>query len=196
VPGETASAVTLPPLPKDASQILPPTGFGQVTLLEMLGDQIGFSPAWSAVQGWMGDQFVSYRQNGQVCVALSVLDDNPTSAAALTRAARAWASHLTSASASQSGKTVDFQACDPGPAWRPSTHVADPYQALAVRSVILYQLITDGQLPATAATCATDQLMTTIGPQKLQDAEQSSDPNSPADQTLRSALPRAVANCA
>jgi hypothetical protein len=197
VPGASASIpVSLPPLPKDARQIEPPSGFGEVTLLEMLGDQIGFGPAWSAVQGWMADQFVPYRQNGQVCVDLAVLDDSPTSAAALTQAARAWASHLTSASASESGKTVDFQACDPGPGWKPSTHVDDPYQALAVRSVLLYQLITDGHLPASAATCATDQLMTTIGPQKLQSAEQSSDPNSPADQQLRSALPSVVANCA
>jgi hypothetical protein len=195
VPGGGAPTVTLPPLPKGTRQIMPPSGFGNVTLLEMLGDQIGFSPAWSAVQGWTADKFVSYRQNGQVCVNVAVLDDSQTSAASLAGAGRAWASHLPSASVNQSGATVDFHACDPGARWKPSTHVADPYQALAVRSVLIYQLIIDGHLQSTRAACAADQLMTTMGPQKLQDAEQSSNANSPAVRQLGAALVGAVAGC-
>ena len=195
VPGAAAPTVAAPILPKGAHVVMPASGFGEVTLLEMLGDQIGFSSAWAAVQGWTQDRSVVYRQGGQVCISLSVLNDGPTSAGALSDAGRAWASHLPAASVSQSGMTVDFRACDPGSAWKAAVRVDDPYGALAVRSVLTYQLITDGRLDSTKATCASDQLMSTIGPQKLQGAEQSSDPNSPALQQLTAALPDAVAEC-
>ncbi len=195
VPGGGTPTVTAPGVPKGAQQVMPPSGFGEITLLEMLGDQVGFAPAWLAVQGWMQDQMVSYRQNGQVCVDLAVLNDTTTSATGLARAGKAWAGHLPSASVSQSGTTVDFHGCDPGPGWKPSVHVDDPYQAIAVRSVLLYQLMTAGHLSTTVATCAADQLMTTMGPRKLQDAEQSSDPTAPASQQLRSGVAAAVVSC-
>ena len=196
VPGGWTPTVTLPSLPKDARQISPPSGFGMVTLLEMLGDQIGFDSAWPAIQGWTQDRFVVYRQNGQVCVDVAVLNDSQTSAASLAGVGRAWASHLPSASVNQSGTTVDFQACDPGAGWKPSTHVADPYQTLAARSVLIYQLITEGHLQSTTAACAADQLMTSMGTQKLQDAEQSANANSPAVQQLLAGLRAAVTSCA
>jgi len=195
IPGAGVPKVTTPPLPKGAHQALPATGFGEVPLLEMLGDQIGFDQAWSAVQGWTQDQMVAYSQNGTVCANIAVLNDSPDSAASLLQAARAWASHLSSASARQSGATVDFHACDPGPAWKPTTHVADPYQALAVRSVLMYQLITDAHVDTTKSVCAVDQLMTTMGPQKLQDAEQSTDPSSPAVQDLSAEVASALSSC-
>jgi hypothetical protein len=114
VPGTSVPHVTVAPLPKGSRQIAPPSGFGKVALLEMLGDQLGFGPALVAVQGWTGDQYVPYRQNGAVCLDLAVGEDNATSAGSLLRAGRAWASHLPSASVSQSGTTISFQTCDPG----------------------------------------------------------------------------------
>ena len=194
--GTPVPTVTVPPLPKNASRIAPPTGFGEVTLLEMLGDQIGFGPAWSAVQGWMQDQILPYRLNGQVCVEVAVLNDSPSSAGSLADAGTGWAKQLPSASVTQSGTVVDFQACDPGPGWKPNATGQDPYDALALRSALIDQLIIDGHLDATKATCASDQVLTAIGPQALQDAEQSSDENSPAVQRLSSALKDAVPVCA
>ncbi len=188
--------VKVAPLPKGSRQLMAPSGFGQLALLEMLGDQLGFSPAWSAVQGWTGDQSVPYRQNGRVCLDLAVGDDTATAARSLLQTGKAWASRLSSASVSQSGTTVNFQTCDPGSGWKPSNHPADPYQDLAVRSVVMNQLITDGHLHLTTASCAVNKLMITMGPQNLLSAEQSASPNSPAVQELRVALINAVASCA
>jgi hypothetical protein len=196
LPGTSVPHVTMAPLPKGSRQIMPPSGFGKVALLEMLGDQLGFRPAWSAVQGWTHDQYVPYRQNGRVCLDLAVGEDNATSAGSLLQAGRAWASHLPSASVSQSGTTINFQTCDPGARWKPSSHADDPYQDLAVRSVIMNQLITDGHLRPTTASCAANKLMIIMGPQNLQSAEQSLSPNSPAVQELRAAVVNAVASCA
>lgn len=195
VPGAGAPGVTVPHRPKGSQQVLPESGFGEVTLVEMLGDQIGFDAAWTAVQGWMQDGFDAYDQNGRVCVDLAVLNDTQTSAASMVSAGRAWSSHLPSASVAQNGTTVDFHACDPGAGWKPSTHVPDPYQALAVRSVRMYQLMTDGHLGPDTASCATDVLMTNVGAQKLEAVEQVTDPNSPSIQQLRAALVSAVATC-
>lgn len=196
VPGTGAPKVALPPIPKGAHQVTPPSGFGEVTLVEMLGDQVGFAPAWAAVQGWTNDNFVSYRQDGRVCVDLSVLNDSTDSAATLAQAGAGWASHLPSASVSRNGSTVNFHACDPGAGWKPSGSADDPYQDLAVRSIAMDQLITYGKLDPMKASCAADQLMTGLGPQRLQEAEQSSDPNSPAVQQLAAGVSRAVAECA
>lgn len=195
IPGVAAPKVTSPALPRNARQALPPTGFGEVSLLEMLGDQIGFDQAWSAVQGWSQDRIVAYRQNGRVCADITVLNDSPDSATALLQSANAWASRIPSASARRSGPTVYLHACDPGPDWKPAASSADPYQALAVRSVLMYQLITDAHLDTAKSVCAADQLMTTMGPQRLQDAEQSTDPGSPAVQDLSAAVATAVSSC-
>jgi hypothetical protein len=195
VPGVTAPRVTLPPIPKGAHQVLPPSGFGEVPLLEMLGDEVGFNSAWSAIQGWTNDQFDAYRQNGKVCVSIAVLNDGSDSAASLLQTGRVWASHLPSASVARSGSTVDFQACDPGATWKPAVRVDDPYQALAVRSVLMYQLMADGHLSPTKAVCTADEVMSTLGPQKLQDAEQSADPGTPAVQALGAAVGLGVASC-
>lgn len=195
LPGAGVPKITGPSLPKGARQALPRTGFGEVSLLEMLGDQIGFAQAWSALQGWSQDQMLAYTQDGKVCADITVLNDSPDSASSLLQAARAWASHLPAASATQSGPTVEFHACDPGPAWKTTAHVDDPYQALAVRSVLMYQLITDAHLGTTKAVCAADQVLTTMGPQELQTAEQSTDPGSPALQDLRGAVATAVSAC-
>ena len=196
VAGSPAPKVAAPPLPKGARQVLPPSGFGEVSLLEMLGDQLGFAPAWSALQGWTADQVIAYRQAGRVCVDIAVLNDGPDSASSLLQAGQAWESHLQSATVARSGATVDFHACDPGPSWKPSTKVDDPYQALAVRSVLMYQLMADGHLDSTKAVCAADEVMSTLGPKRLEDAEQSSDPNSPAVKALGDAVSGAAATCA
>ena len=196
VTGSPAPKVAALPLPKGARQVLPSSGFGEVSLLEMLGDQLGFAPAWSAVQGWTADQVIAYREADRVCVDIAVLNDSPDSASSLLQAGRAWQSHLQSATVVQSGTTVDFHACDPGPNWKPSAKLDDPYQALAVRSVLMYQLMSEGHLDSTKAVCAADEVLNTLGPKKLEEAEQSSDPNSPAVKALSTAISGAAATCA
>src|SRR6202042_3546993 len=47
-PGAGVPTVPLAKLPAGDKALDPPSGFGQVTLLEMLGDQIGFLAAWPA----------------------------------------------------------------------------------------------------------------------------------------------------
>src|SRR5262249_53289377 len=136
-----------------------------------------------------------YRQNGHVCIDLAVLDDSPASAASLLQAGKAWAVHLPSASVTQSGATVDFLSCDPGAGWRPAAHIANPYDALAARSILMYDLLTDAHLGATTATCAASQILATIGPSELPKVLQSDDPTASELQALRSATTQAVAGC-
>jgi hypothetical protein len=191
--GEATPTVTVPPLPAGAHQIIPPSGFGLVPLTEMLGDQIGFHDAWSAVQGWQQDQWVPYTLDGHVCANLDVLD---STAAALVQGGRVWASHLPSATVRQSGAVVYFHSCDPGPAWKPAPPVNDPYRALAIRSDITYQLITFGHATPKLATCTAEALVTSLSQGFLESALQASDPNSAVAISLRSYIQTDSRNCA
>lgn len=194
-PGASTPTVHVPAPPRGAHQLMSPSGFGQVTLTEMLGDQLGFAAAWQVAQHWRQDQWVPYTVNGKGCANLAVLTDAPASALALLQTGRTWASHLPSATVSQAGSIVYFHSCDPGVAWKPAQQVDDPYQALAVRSVLTYQLITDAHLNAPSSICAADQVETAVGAKGLEAAEQAADPNSPAVQSLRSELLQAVRSC-
>jgi hypothetical protein len=194
-PGVQPPVVSLPAVPAGATLIVPSSGFGEVTLVEMLGDQIGFTQAFAGTRSWEQDQYQSYRQNGRVCVDVSVLTTGRAAAGALTQLGQQWAHHLPGASVSQSSDTVNFHSCDPGPSWKPATNIADPYQALAVRSQVTYQLLTDGDLQPTVASCAADQLMKTIGPQKLEEAEASTDSNAAAVKELQDEVKVSVTGC-
>jgi hypothetical protein len=196
VPGGSEPTVAAPALPKGAQVLHPSGGFGEMTLLEMLGDQLGFEAADRAVQGWVQDAAVIYRQAGTVCVDVTVLNQSPADATVLEQAGSAWAKHLPAASATQSGATVHFQTCDPGPAWKPAAITGDPYQDLAAHSVLLFQLLTDGHLGAGPATCAADNVVATMGSGNLYQALQIDDPNSPSARQLESSVASAVRACA
>jgi hypothetical protein len=191
--GTPAPSVKAPPLPSGAKAIMPPSGFGQVTLLEMLGDQIGFDAAWGAVQGWAVDSFVPYTEQGHVCVNLAVLDGSASGAATLQSAGELWAAHVPGATVASSGRIVDFHSCDPGPAWRP-VRQSDPYQALATRALVIADLVTNAHFDASRAACTTDHLLNAVGADRLGRAEAST-PADPAFQSVASATRQAVFAC-
>jgi hypothetical protein len=195
VPDQSVPTVTAPTPPPGAKQINS-GGFGQVTLFEMLADELGFAPAQAAVQGWTDDSSVVYRQDSRVCVDVSVQNDNNAAAAALAQAGTAWATHIPGASARLTGQTVQFHSCDPGPAWKPAAVAADdPYQYLAAQSEVLYQLITGGHLSVPTATCAAQAIDKAMGPKNLVNALQTTDPNSPVSNQLKDAVTNAVRAC-
>jgi hypothetical protein len=195
VPDQSLPSVTAPTPPPGGKQINS-GGFGQITLFEMLADQLGFAPAQAAVQGWTDDSSVIYRQDARVCVDVSVQNDNHADAAALAQAGAAWATHIPGASARLAGQTVQFHSCDPGAAWKPASIAAnDPYQFLAAQSEVLYELITGAHLSVPTATCAAQGIDRAMGPENLVNALQATDPNSPSSNQLKDAVTNAVRAC-
>lgn len=110
----TAQAPTVPP---DAKQLDAGT-IGAATWYLVLGQRLDSQRAFTAVEVWAGDSFVTYlRPNGQVCVAdtLRAADDN--SANALIDTLKAWrgqvpGDHITITQ--QANDQVLVTTCDPG----------------------------------------------------------------------------------
>ena len=162
-PGLPVQKVTAPTVPSGAKTVAPATPFGQVPLLEMLGYEVGFNSAWQSLQGWTADEAVAYDQFGRTCVGVSVLADSSNDAATLGQVGTQWAARIPGASASVTSSTVTFRSCDPGSSWRPAMPTPDPYSSLATRAVWIGQIIQGSHVNAVAASCITDQLMTTLG---------------------------------
>lgn len=193
-PGLPVPTVSAPSSPAGARVTVPPEGFGEMPLVEMLGDAIGSRAAWQAVQGWSADRGVVYAQSGQTCAALNVLEETAADAQALGGAGLRWAHFLPGATVTVSGRVVDFRSCDPGPGWRPADASPDPYQALSTRAFWIGSLVAQTDMNIVTATCVVDGLMTALGPGTLQSAEAASAGNAAGAQ-VAGALPRAAVSC-
>ena len=194
-PGLPSPKVDAPPVPAGATTVIRAEGFGEVPLVETLGYEIGFSAAWRAVSGWTSDRFVAFDLNGRMCVALSVLSDNAADAGALAEAGSQWSHHVSGASVVETGLTVVFRTCDPGPNWRPAQGGADPYQFLAARAGFIDTFIADSHFDADGATCVADELLTRLGPQQLLRDENLPSLNNPTGRSLTAAIRLAVPEC-
>lgn len=193
-PGLSVPSVRVPSAPPGSRVIVPPAGFGEIPLVEMLGDAMGFQAAWDAVKGWSADQGQVYVQSGRTCAALAVLDETASDAQVLGRAGLRWAQHLPGASASVSGRVVDFRSCDPGTGWRPAAASPDPYQALSAREFWIGSLVSQTDMNVVTATCVVDALMAAVGPGTLQ-AARDGNGGGPAGSQVAQAVPKAAASC-
>jgi hypothetical protein len=90
--------------------------FGPTTWFLLLASRLDAKEALAAVDGWGGDEYVTYRDGDQVCVAIVAEGDTDADTAELADAAAAWAeaSPDGTADASQEGGSVRFRSCDPG----------------------------------------------------------------------------------
>ncbi len=194
-PGIPASKVGAPAVPAGATTILSGEGFGELPLVETLGYEIGFSAAWRAVAGWTGDRFVAFASAGRTCAALSVLTDNAGDAGALASAGSAWSSHIPGATVTETGLTVNFRTCDPGPTWRPAQGGEDSYRFLAARAGFIASFISGDHFDADGATCVADELMVRLGPQQLLADSELTNPNSASGRTLQAVIRQAIPEC-
>jgi hypothetical protein len=194
-PGLPTPKVSAPPVPAGATKILPAQGLGEVPLVETLGYEIGFSAAWRAVAGWTGDQFVAYDYDGRTCVALSVLSDNAGDAGALAVAGSVWSHHVPGALVTESGLTVNFRSCDPGPTWRPAQAADQSYQYLSARAFFIDNFIVGWHFDADGATCVADELLAKLGPAQLLGDTALASTNSPSGRALLAAIRQAAPQC-
>lgn len=158
------AAVDPPAMREGEQRIWAPGELGQASLLEVLGNAVGYTDAWKAVRRWRGDQWVLYRRGASACVAIAVALERPTDAEAFTVVARRWAATLPGATVAPTGLVVQLRSCEPSPgaaAVRPPA--AAPWDVLAARSgLMLVAMRTRAAAPATAA-CAADRVIQQLG---------------------------------
>jgi hypothetical protein len=163
--GWTPARVATPALPAGQRKLDTPSSFGQVSLFEVLGSRLGYDQAWSAVQGWQGDNSVPYKDHGQTCIAIDVDMANPAAAANLDGAAQAWARAIPGATVTQHGTLIDLRSCDPG-ANGPVVPTITPsaFDVLSARSAIIDEVMTSNQVDFPLAKCVADKVLVGVGP--------------------------------
>jgi hypothetical protein len=157
--------VATPALRAGERRLDKPGPFGQVSLFEVLGSRLGYDQAWTAVQGWQGDNSAPYRDHGRTCMAIDVAMVGTTPAATLADAARAWSRSIPGATVAQDGKTVDIRACDPGAAAPgPPTITPSAFDVLSARSGIIDDLMTGNKVDFAMGKCIADKVLVGVGP--------------------------------
>ncbi len=162
--GWSPAQVATPVLSAGQRRVDKPSPFGQVSLFEVLGSRLGYDRAWSAVQGWQGDNSVPYKSGGRTCMAIDVDMGSTASAANLSAAARDWAHAIPGATVTQAGKTVDVRSCDPGPkAPGPPTINPSAFDVLSARASIIDAITTGDQVDFAMGKCVADKVLVGVG---------------------------------
>ena len=164
--GWKPAKVPAPSVPRGDHVTDPASAFGQLTLFEVLGSRLGFAPAWSAVQGWQGDNSLAYSDHGKTCDAIAVLMRTSARATALAAATRQWAADgVTQAVIHQSGRQITIRSCDPGPdASRLPQISPSAFDVLAARAQLIDGLMTEGHVGFALGACVSDDVLQKLGP--------------------------------
>lgn len=149
-------------------RIQAPGEIGQASLLEMLGNVVGYTDAWRAVSGWRGDQWLLYTRGNTTCVAITTALDTDADLAAFAGVARRWAAAVPGATVTTSARTAEVRSCDPGPD-APAVKEASSsaWDALQVRGQLILAAIRSHKVSAAVAACAADHVIDAVGPDPL-----------------------------
>jgi hypothetical protein len=159
------ATVKAPNLAAGDTRLADPAFFGQVSMLQVIGETEGYVAAWSALESWRGDQAVDYLHGGQVCIAIASAFDSPEHATTFAALAQHWATGRDGASVQSADSTVELRACDPGPTATPAPVASpSPFEVLSLRASLLGGLIDQDKAPADVAGCIADEVIRTVGP--------------------------------
>lgn len=133
--------VQAPQLPAGVSASDDEGDIGAFTWYIVLSSRLDAKAALSVVDGWAGDAFVAYQQDGRSCITADYVGADPAATRAMADALRAWtaAGPEGAAQVVAKGDSVEIQACDPG-----ATAVApagDLMQALVLAELRLEAIV-------------------------------------------------------
>lgn len=152
-----------PTLPEGLKALDKGAAFGQFSLYEVLGAQLGYVRAWEAVRGWAGDRYVTYRQDGKTCLALEVEVADEAQAATLGSAFDTWSARTTKATVDTAGRRVSVRTCDPGTEVAPKEYEPRAFDVLATRAQLIHYLMSEERVGFLRARCASDSVLATLG---------------------------------
>ena len=160
--------------------------FGSVGWLMVLAERLPVEQALTAVDGWGGDSYAAYEQDGVSCVALNWRGDTADDLTEMKKALTAWVAKgpKGAASLTKDDQTLALSSCDPG---KDSASVAsgrsmDALELALSRTYLSLQLV-KGHMAVPIARCASDRLVRTFTRAEL------NDPKLDRDRVLRAMLP-------
>ena len=149
-----------PPSLPTASAESEPDALGALGLYLALVSEIDPVQALEAADGWDGDVFVAYEENGQGCARLDVVGTDAAATDRIETAFEAWAGDRDGFEEVQRiGDIVAVKACDPG---RQAVQASDDEVALPfVRAAVLGEFVSQG-MPVPVATCAANDVTSNV----------------------------------
>jgi hypothetical protein len=166
--------VDMPPVPEGA-ETLDDGEFGALAWYIVLASRVDPGRALAAVDGWAGDQYVSYDDAGKVCVAARFRGTDTAATETMRSMLQEWASSMPSGAAtvtSVDDRTVALESCDPGEASAPSAadvsaFLTVPTARLAITNEMMVELGADFD----DAWCVGDGVVEQLGVTDLGAAE-------------------------
>ncbi len=144
--------------------------FGALALLVTLAERIDPRQALTAVDGWAGDNSVTYRQDGRNCIAVAAVGVDAPATDRLADSFRGWvaAGPTGSASVERTGTVSVLRVCESADAPRPNDDRATiAVQYAAVRLDVLRQVLGQPRTTIDQATCFADYIVAQITPEQL-----------------------------
>lgn len=154
---QAAWPVDEPDVPEGAEEVDSGT-FGAPSLLFMLAERISPRTALVATDGWGGDQYVAYEQDGRTCVRLDYVGDSRRDVTELTSALRTWIARGPKGAASvrAEGDGLRLQACESDARARPGTGGSESaLQLVALRTQLAQELLSS-DTPKEFSRCYSD----------------------------------------
>lgn len=162
-------SVPKPALPEGA-KAFDDGSFGAVTWLMMLSERLPSAQALTAVDGWGGDSYTAYQQDGLSCVTIDYRGDTPEDLAQMSSALHAWVAKgpKKSGDVTQEAQTLVLNSCDPG---KHAAKVAfgrskDALGLALTRTYLSLQMVKSG-LEVEVARCGADRLVREFTPAQL-----------------------------
>jgi hypothetical protein len=158
----------------EGAEVLETDQFGPTAWYLLLASRVDPALALGAVDGWGGDQYVVYRQDGKVCLDATIQGDQEDDVAELAGALDAWAKQSPEGTAEvdADGGEVHFSSCDPGKdAKAVGREVTPDLLALPVVRTQLYSQAIEADQTPKQASCYANGIVTAFTLDQLNDPE-------------------------
>ncbi len=169
--------------------------FGALGLYLVLAERIDPIVALEAVNGWGGDDFVTFDHDGRTCVRVRVRGEDPVRTNALETVLQDWSRMMPVEAGSKVERvadTVNVESCDPGPAAdviAGEGRSLDAVGLLQTRSAVLLSAMRDGT-PLDVAHCLLWAALPAVGFSDVIADEWSTAANDAFTAAIADAVPR------
>jgi hypothetical protein len=158
------------PDPPDGAERVDDGDFGMFGWYVVLAERIDPYRALDAVDGWAGDQFVQYREDGRICVAIAYRGETGSDTDRMEAAVDEWANGLPSGmvGVERHGDELEVQSCDPGADAKVTTGRIEEAVVLPVaRSQAFGSFLQQDGVTPEGAWCLADEIITGLTLEEL-----------------------------
>lgn len=146
---------------------------GALTWYLMLAERLPLRDALAASDGWGGDAFVAYDDEGTTCVKAQYAGRTRTDSRVMEAALQRWVDAAPEAKAGVkgNGRIVKFRSCDPGTGATVGADASEDAVGLALTRTYLSVAMLRGGAPDRVAACVADRATKVYSVEQLNDPD-------------------------